>query len=191
MTTPISPIFVKIFSRALLVSSFLILIANGDAAQTGTDVCHVYVVDIAKSSRALKAVERTESEAAAAKALSAAQVIFPEFRPKIGEEELTTKHYSFPGSKLIITASVFYTDESMASHGEGADTSRNDSMLIGITVSNRKQASALEGVAGNATTEVTYDEHTNKVRAKQYVKVRGRIYLVGIECDCMADKKSE
>jgi uncharacterized membrane protein affecting hemolysin expression len=146
-------------------------------------------LDLAKSSRALKTAEKAASEAAVAKALAAAQTIFPEFQPTIGEEELTTKHYSFPGSKLVITASVYYTDESMASHGESAAASRNDSMLIGIYVANRGKASAIEPQAGNAITEVTYDQHTNKIRAKQHVKVRGRMYLVGLECDCMAEKK--
>ena len=77
----------------------------------------------------------------------------------------------------------------MASHGEGAASSRNDSMLIGIIVANRAKASAIGPQAGNAITEVTYDQYTNKIRAKQHVKVLGRMYLVGIECDCMAEKK--
>ena len=175
--------------KALRAPLLVIFLAYGVAAQTGADACHVYVLDLAKSARALKTVEKAESEEAVAKALSAAQTIFPEFRPTIDEEELTTKHYSFPGSKLVITASVYYTDESMASHGDGASTSRNDSMLIGITVANQGKASAIEPQAGNAITEVTYDQYTNKIRAKQHVKVRGRTYLVGIECDCMADKK--
>ena len=174
---------------ALRAPLLLIFFAYGVAAQTGADACHVYVLDLAKSNRALKTAEKAESEEAVAKALASAQTIFPEFRPTIGEEELTTKHYSFPGSKLVITASVYYTDESMASHGEEAASSRNDSMLIGITVANRAKASAIEPQAGNAITEVTYDQYTNKIRAKQHLKVLGRMYLVGIECDCMADRR--
>jgi hypothetical protein len=175
--------------KTVLAPLLLIFLAFGVAAQTGADACHVYVLDLAKSSRALKTAEKAESEVAVAKALAAAQTIFPEFRPTIGEEELTTKHYSFPGTKLVITATVYYTDESMASHGDGASASRNDSVLIGITVSNRGKASAIEPQAGNAITEVTYDQYTNKIRAKQHVKVRGRMYLVGIQCDCMTDRR--
>ncbi|HEV7747536.1 MAG TPA: hypothetical protein VGO56_21235 [Pyrinomonadaceae bacterium] len=89
----------RFFLKILLASGFLVFLAEGIAAQPG-DACHVYVLDIAKSSRAFEAAERAESEAAAAKALSAAQIVFPVFRPKIGEEELTTKHYSFPGSLM-------------------------------------------------------------------------------------------
>ena len=175
--------------KTVPASLLLIFLAYGVAAQTRADTCHVYVLDLAKSSRALKAVEKAASEEAVARAISAAQTIFPDFQPTIGEEELTTRHYSFPGSKLIITASVYYTDESMASHGDGASASRNDSMLIGIILANRGKASAIEPQPGNAITEVTYDQHTNKIRAKQHVNVRGRTYLVGIECDCMTDKK--
>jgi len=171
--------------KAVRAPLLVILLACGVAAQTRADTCHVYLLDLAKSSRALKAAEKAESEDAVARALSAAQTTFPEFQPKIGEEELTTRHYSFPGNKLVITASVYYTDESMASHGERTAGSRNDSMLIGIVVANRGKASAIEPQAGNAITEVTYDQYTNKIRAKQHVNVRGRIYLVGIECDCM------
>ena len=105
-----------LFSPSLLLKTvhvplLLIFIAYGVAAQTGADACHVYVLDLAKSSRALKTAEKAESEEAVAKALAAAQTIFPEFRPTIGEEGLTTKHYSFPGSKLAITASVYCTDD--------------------------------------------------------------------------------
>ena len=176
--------------KALRVPLLIIFLACGVVAQTGADSCHVYVLDLPKSSRALKAAEKADSEEAVARAVAAAQTIFPEFQPTIGEEELTTKHYSFPGHKLVISASVYYTDESMASHGDGTTGSRNDSILIGIAVANRGKASAIEPQAGNAITEVTYDQYTNKIRAKQHVNVGGRMYLVGIECDCMAEKKS-
>jgi hypothetical protein len=183
--------FPKLLMKPLLAGPFLIVVATGVVAQTGADACHVYVVDIAKAKRALRAADATASDETLAKMLAAGQTIFPQFLPTIGEEELTTKHYPFPGSNLVITASVFYTDESMVSHGEEADASRADSMLIGITVSKRGKTSAIESEAGNAITEVTYDQYTNKVRAKQYLKVRGRMYLVGLECDCMAAKKPE
>ena len=38
-----------------------------------------------------------------------------EFLPKMGEEELTTKSFRLPGSRLRLFASVFPTDESMHS----------------------------------------------------------------------------
>ncbi|MBA2734070.1 MAG: hypothetical protein H0U54_14475 [Acidobacteria bacterium] len=172
--------------KIALVSFLLIVLSVTAIAQTGKDACHVYVVDAAK---ARQAFEGTGSEEAELKALSAAQIVFPDFFPVIGEEELTTKHYAFPGSKLVITASVFYTDESMASQGEKASKSRADSMIIGVTVSNRAKPDATSEAAGESViAEVTYDEYTNKVRAKKYIRIRGRSYLLGIECDCMAKR---
>jgi hypothetical protein len=184
-----------LISSGVLLGALLTLLcffeaSNGFAQQRGEDACHVYVVDVVKPKHAFETVPRTNNEAADEKALSVGQTIFPEFRPTIGEEELTTKHYSFPGSKLIITASVFYTDESMASHGHGQFVSHSDSMLIGVTVSSRAKQSAIDASAGNnAIAEVTYDQYTNKVRAQKYITVRGRLYLVGIECDCMANRR--
>jgi len=43
------------------------------------------------------------------------------FNTVIGEEELTTRVFRLPRTKLYIIAGVFYTDESMAS-GSGADS---------------------------------------------------------------------
>jgi hypothetical protein len=182
------------FSKAVLAAILTSLSGfpslDGFAQQQRKDVCHVYVVDVARAKRAFDTVSQTDNEDAIKKALSAGQTLFPEFRPTIGEEELTTKHYSFPGSKLIITASIYYTDESMASHGHGESVSHSDSMIIGVTVSKRAKRNAIDASAGNnAIAEVTDDQYTNKVRAKKYVTLRGRVYLVGIECDSMADRR--
>ena len=155
----------------------VVLLLSVAEAQTRSDVCHVYVVDIAKAQKAVESFRETGSAEADAKALSVGQTVFPEFRPVIGEEELTTKTYRFPGNDLTITASVYYTDESMAS-AKGAD-----SMLVGIVTSSRAQRDALSA-ENNAVSEVTYNENLDTVRAKKYVSVRGRRYLVGIECRC-------
>jgi hypothetical protein len=180
----------KILTAVILAFMFLAVPSSGVVPQTGKDACHVYVVDIAKSNRAFETVPRTDNEAADEKALSVRQTIFPEFRPTIGEEELTTKHYFFPGSKLKITVSVFYTDESMASHGHGQFVSHSESILIGVTVSPTAKHDAIgRSSPNNAVAEVTYDEYTNKIRAQKFVTVRGRTYLVGIECDCMTNKR--
>lgn len=174
-----------------IITVLILLAASSVAfAQSNDDVCHVYVVDVAVSSKALDNFRETGNPEADAKTLSAGQTLFPEFRTSFQEENLTTKHYPFPNSKLIITASVYYTDESMPSYGNGKYDVNDQSILIGIIVSKKAQESALTASTPNsAITEVTYDEWTNKVRAKQYVKVRGRLYLVGIECDCAAKRK--
>ncbi|MGH9914708.1 MAG: hypothetical protein ACRD63_05405, partial [Pyrinomonadaceae bacterium] len=100
----------------------------------------------------------------------------------IGEEELITKNYPFPGSKFIITASVFYTDEFMAS-SEGTF-----SMLLGIMISPKVAESVLTS-ENSSLAEITFADR-DTVRAKKYVKVNKRLYLVGIECHCKEKKVS-
>lgn len=159
--------------RAVLISFIVFIGSSTTFAQSLSDVCHVYVVDAAKARAELE----SDSEREDPNRLAAAQTIFPEFRPTIREEELTTKTYRFPGSKLFITASVYYTDESMAS-AEG-----EDSMLVGIVVSPKPQRDAI-AAENNAVTEVTRTDNRFTVRTKRYVRVNGRLYLVGIECSC-------
>jgi hypothetical protein len=140
------------------------------------DVCHVYVVDVAKARKALDEYHDTGNPEADTKTLASAQTVFTEFTAVVGEEVLTTKTYQFPGSNLVITASVYYTDESMAS-SEGAD-----SMLLGIAVSAKAQEDATTS-EDNAVAEMTLNER-DIVRAKKFLRVNGRLYLVGIECHC-------
>jgi hypothetical protein len=132
--------------------------------------------------RHLKDFAKAEIPKADAKVLSVGQTVFPEFHPLVGEEEITTKTYPFPGSNLVITASLYYTDESMAS-AEGAD-----SMLVGIAISPKAQRDATSA-ENNAVAEVTVNAPQDTVRAKKHTKVNGRLYLVGIECRCKERSK--
>ena len=163
--------------KIFLAQFFVLVMLGVVSAQTRGDVCHVYVVDAAKARKAFADFHETGNPNVDAKALSVGVTTFPEFRTVSGEEELTTKTYKFPGSKLIITASVYYTDESMAS------SQTNDSMTLGIKVDRKGVADATDG-ENNAMAEVTDDDGTNTVRAKKYLRVNGRLYLVGIECHC-------
>ena len=157
----------------LLMTLSTIGAANGRAAQ---DRCHVYAVDVAAAKRAL---ELSGDEQAQIKAMKAAETMFPEFVLTPKEEELTTKHFRLPGSTQVITASVYYTDESMAS-AEGSD-----SIIVGVAVGPREIENAVAFPAMNSSiAETVYGGHTGKVRAKQYVKINGKLFLVGIECDC-------
>jgi hypothetical protein len=161
--------------RKFLIAKLVILLMLGTAsAQSQRDVCHVYVLDVAKAKRAAASFTETGNAAADAKALSAGQTLFPEFYPVTGEEELTTKTYRFPGARLIIIASVYYTDESMAS-AEGSD-----SMTLSVAVAPKVLKEALTA-ENNAAAEVTSDK-LDTVRAKKYLRVNGRLYLLGIEC---------
>jgi hypothetical protein len=164
--------------NGLTLVAWLVLCSGVAVAQAQGDVCHVYVVDREKALKANEKYRDTGDPEKDARAMLAAQTVFPEFRTTVGEEELTVKSYPFPGSKLFITASVFYTDESMASQRSGAD-----SMIVAVAVANKPLKDAFAAaVEKSAAAEVTYDEHTDTVRAKQYVTVRSRSYLVGIEC---------
>jgi hypothetical protein len=138
-------------------------------------------VDVAKAKKNMENFRESGNPATDAKILLASQTVFPEFRPTIGEEELTTKTYRFPRSTQVITASVYYTDESMGS-AEG-----NDSILLGIVVSPRTQKDAITA-ENNTVSEVTYNDSLDTVRTRKFLRVNGRLYLVGIECRCKERK---
>lgn len=164
--------------RMILASLTLIVLSGVALAQSKSDACHVYVVDVEKAKQAFENFHDTGNAKADAQAMSAAQTVFPEFRTVVAEEALTTKTYAFPDSKLVITASVFYTDESMPA----------ESMVLGIVVSGKAQANAISA-ADNAAAEVVYNQYTDIVRAKKFLSVAGKSYLVGIECRCKTESK--
>lgn len=166
-----------VVKKLLAALSFTSMLAAGGGvarARAATDTCHVYVVDVAKAAVAQRVYEETNDEKKIERAAKAAQVIFPEFKTVMGEEELTTKTYRFPGSRLFITASVFYTDESMASNA-GAD-----SMMLGVAVSRGRMKDALDA-ENNAVAELT-DAGVDTARVKKYLRVGGRPYMLGMEC---------
>jgi hypothetical protein len=167
------------------MGSLIIALLIAAAVPEAKDFCHVYVVDVARARQALEKLQPTGNDEADAKALSAGLTIFPEFQPKWGEEELTTRHYAFPNTKLTITASVYYTDESLSSRGTGEFAENDNSIVIGVTAGSQKKPDAISPASGeNAVAEATYDEYTNKLRARKAVTVAGRLYILGIECEC-------
>jgi len=158
-------------SRCIIIA-ILIVLGLAATTQAQGDVCHVYVVDSALAERYRDAPEKEQARLA-----KAAQTIFPEFQPVIGEEELTTKTYRFPRSKLIITASVFYTDESLRS------VKSADSINVAVVVSPRRLREALSA-DNNAAAEATYTGEPITIQARKFVRVNNRTYAVGIECHC-------
>lgn len=167
---------------------------NKNSSDAYMDICHVYVVDTAKAKKLQDLYFESKESEMDEKMLTLkkeAETEFPIFKTRYAEEELTTKHYPFPNSSLIITASIYYTDESLASRAPDGYYS-GSSMIIGISVTNKKEISSIGfPPINNAITEVTYDNHTNMIRTKKYVTVRGRIYLVGLECDCAAKRQNK
>lgn len=166
------------------VTGFFLLIpiaTTSVVGQTKADYCHVYLMDENAVVKASEAATRIDIEAANKALLAGKTVngltILGRFTPVIEEERLTTKNYPIIGTKQIVIASVFYTDESMFS----SKTKVADSVLISIAVSDKPHDSALE-VLGSANVEVTYTEFTDTVRQKTRFMNKGRPYLVGVEC---------
>lgn len=93
----------------LLVGVLVGLLCEGVAlAQSGnSDRCEVIAIDV--TGKKLSQWDRLEGHRLGI------------FDTKIAEEELTTKIYPLPKTNLFIVASVWYTDESMASK-RGADS---------------------------------------------------------------------
>ena len=141
--------------RKIIIAAALLgftLCSNDVLAQRGSDNCEMYVVD----GDAKK------------------DVMLETFTTIIGEEELTNKTYPFLKTGLFITASVYYTDESMASeHGY-------DSMMLGVAVSKKPLDDAFS-TPNNAFAEVTLAT-LDMIRAKMYYKVKGKTYLIGVQC---------
>jgi hypothetical protein len=101
-------------------------------------------------------------------------VMLEKFTTVIGEEELTNKNYLFLNTGLFITASVYYTDESMASERG------SDSIMLGVAVSEKPLPDAFS-TPGNAFAE-TILATLDTIRAKMFYKAKGKTYLIGIQC---------
>lgn len=161
--------FTKSMALMLLLA---ISFSSTTSAQSNSDACHIYLVDVKAAQKAYESLDPNANQAAQAKALSSGVKILGEFTTIVGEEELTTKTYPFPNSKLVVTASVYYTDESMPV----------SSMMLAIVVSDKPFKSALRE-SNNAVAEVSYDDHPKIARVRKYLDVDGRSYLIGLQCN--------
>ena len=137
----------------IIIAGLALVLSSNDAlAQKSSDNCELYVVDVDLKK----------------------EVLLEKFTTVIGEEELTNKSYPLLKTGLVVTASVYYTDESMASaHG-------NDSMIVGIAVSGKALPNAFS-TPNNAFAEVTLAT-LDVVRAKMYYKANSKTYLIGVQC---------
>src|SRR5262249_28327758 len=159
-----------LFSLAL-VGRYEVLI------QPEGDLCHVYVVDVTRAKRALRKYKSEDKIDYNDKELEAGTTDFPAFETEVSEEVATTKHYRIPKTNVFISATVYYTDESMESKINDSE-STSESMILGIVVGGRKVANAIALEANNAVAEAPYLDAIGKVRVKQYVTVNKRKYLV-------------
>ncbi|MDX6694031.1 MAG: hypothetical protein QOF02_1634 [Blastocatellia bacterium] len=162
--------------RLAFLTLMLLTFSQMVVAQSSADACHVYLIDNELAQKAMETYDKATTEQEREKASANGWVrILGEFSPQVGEEELTTRSFNLPGSKSVITASVFYTDEMMPS-ATGAN-----SMLLGIVIADKPQANALFA-PHNAVAEVTYNQYTDTVRVKTTIKIGGRDFLVGLQC---------
>ena len=166
-------------SRILKLATWFLLLmfVPSVEGQSESDSCHVYAVDVLTAQKAFERFKPSGDDAKDRKALEAGTTIVGTFSPKVGEEELTTKTYRLPGNRLIVTASVFYTDESMP----------RESILLGLTISEKPEADAI-GALNNAVAEAAYDDHFAAVRVKRLAMIEGRRWLIGLECRKAPDK---
>jgi len=168
---------------AAMLSCLSVFSASPALAQSAGDTCHVYVLDLKATARFREKtnfdtfVKKSKQEQDAIMNAAGVGKQFDEFITKVGEEELTTKSYPFPGGKQVITASVFYTDESLFSTGH------SESILMGIVVGAKATENALDA-ADAVIAEVSYDENTDVVRVKRNIIINTRDYIVGLECRC-------
>jgi hypothetical protein len=137
----------------IIIAGLALALSSNDAlAQRGSDNCEMYVVDVDLKK----------------------EVMLEKFTTIIGEEELTNKSYPLSKTGLVVTVSVCYTDESMAStHGL-------DSMILGVAVSRKALPNAFS-TPNNAFAEVTLAT-LDVVRAKMYYKANSKTYLIGVQC---------
>ena len=96
------------------------------------------------------------------------------FTTVIAEEELTTRAFRLPGTKLHVVASVFYTDESMASeHGA-------DSVSLELTLSRGRKRDMLRSLSW-AEAEMPLNGF-DVGRVSLMVRVSGRLKMIVMEC---------
>jgi hypothetical protein len=165
----------RLFTYAILILFFAPALAAG---QDLADYCHVYVIDVKAAEKAAMKYP-TGNDQQDLKLLTTAITIVGRFAPEIAEEQPTVKTYRLPGSTQVITAGVVYTDESLYS----TKSKTPNSMLAVIAVSKKALDDPLNA-PNNATAEITYTDHTDIIRVKTQAYVRGRQYLVGLECRC-------
>jgi hypothetical protein len=160
--------------KAPLAGGLLLLSSLMAHAQGMPDACHVYLIDQKVAQKAFDNLGGARNEREQEALISAGVTMLGKFSTIHGEEELTTRTFRIPRSKMVITASVFYTDEIMP-------TKHGASMLLSLSVATRPQKNAM-GSLNNASAEVPESDELDIVRVKQNVRVNGRSYLIGLQC---------
>ena len=113
--------FSAFFARKLLTVGFLAFLCSGVAVAqaVSSDHCEVMTLDV--SGKKLNEIKELPGKS------------LGKFETVRAEEELTTRVFRLPKTHLFVIASVWYTDESMASE-KGAD-----SISLELIISRRRQ----------------------------------------------------
>jgi hypothetical protein len=154
---------------------FLVLTSLIANAQGTPDACHVYLIDQKVAERALDKIIESKNKEEQVALLSAGVTILGKFSTVHGEEELTTKAFRIPKSKLFVTASVYYTDEVLP-------TKYGASITLALSVATKPQKNAMASL-NNTSMEVPDSVDLDIFRVKQNIRVNGRLYLLGLQCD--------
>ena len=101
-------------------------------------------------------------------------VMLGKFTTIIGEEELTRKAFRLPGTRLFIVASVFYTDESMASE------KGSDSVMLELALSTGQKRDVLHSLSWAEAEMQLHDFEVGRV--EMLIKSGGSPRLVVMEC---------
>ncbi len=157
--------------RILMSLLFLLLISPlAILSQHDKEGCHVYVVDTDKikpidslTPAQLKECEKNPEKCGIKD--------FPNFIPKMGEEELTTISYKFPWDSLMITATVFMTDEMWI----------GNTATLTITLA-EGPPTYVQADENSAQADIVLSANGNAAKVKRYYRIKNRQYLVGLQC---------
>lgn len=146
------------------------------------DRCYVYAVDVERGRELVKDLAKIEAMSEEEQKALASQVEkhFEPFSPEMGEEELTTQHYQLPFAEGVITASVYYTDESTAVE-VGGRSAVLETMMLCVVLADGEEANACEA-EGGAVAE-TAAGYALKNRIMTRAERSGRKYIVGMVCE--------
>ncbi|BDC51482.1 hypothetical protein F183_A37980 [Bryobacterales bacterium F-183] len=146
--------------------------------------CHVYAVDEVGAAKLMEEIEAapsgTNMETFRERA-SKIELILGRFEPEIGEEIDTVKIYPLGNTGMTVSAEVRYTDESMPG---------GDSMILSLAVAKDPVPHPRVHV-GAALAEVSLDEFTYKARVKQRHSIGGKVWFIGLECECMSAEQRD
>lgn len=96
------------------------------------------------------------------------------FTTVIAEEELTTRAFKLPQTNLFIVASVFYTDESLASK------KGNSSVSLQLALSETEQRDVLNSLNWAEAELPLHDFDVGRIT--MLVKIKSRVQFVMMEC---------